>query len=84
MNSILASRQKSPFRFLDLCPELRNHIYADILRTEYKTYRPLPWYYYPADCLTILRVSKLVYQEARQILYQSGAFRFYFPSNFQP
>lgn len=83
MDSMLASKQKSPFRFLDLPPELRNHIYANILTTKYKAYRPIPSFYYPAKSLTILRVSKLVYQEARQILYQCGIFRFWFFSSYQ-
>ena len=77
MNSILASKEKPPFRFLDLPPELRNHIYADTLTAEYRTYRYYSSYYYPGKGLTVLRVSKLVYQEARQILYQSGNFLFF-------
>ena len=79
MDSILASNQNPPFRFLGLPPELRNHIYADILTTTYKGYLHLPWRYPIVAGLTILRVSKLVYQEAKHILYQISTFRFYIP-----
>lgn len=79
MGSISASKQNPHFRFLDLPPELRNHIYADILTATYYSFRPLPKCYPPAARLTILRVSNSVYQEAREILYQSGTFRFWIP-----
>ena len=79
MVSLSASKQNAPFRFLNLPPKLRNHIYADIFTATYVTCRPLPKSFPPAAGLTILRVSKSVYQEARHVLYQSGTFYFHIP-----
>lgn len=84
MDPTLASKQKTSFRFLDLRSELRNHIYADIVTTTYKTLRPLPWCYPSAACLTILTVSKPVYQEARHILCKTGTFNFHIPISRSP
>ena len=66
---IMASIQPPhPFRFLDLPPELRDQIYADLLTNEYdaELFR----------CPSIFQVSRLVHQEAKHILYQRVTFRF--------
>ena len=78
MNLILKSEQRPPFRFLDLPPELCKHIYAGIIAITYEIYSldfcraPTP-----AAGLTILTVSRSVYREARNILYQCGTFSFW-------
>ncbi len=87
------SAQDPSFRFLDLPPELRNIIYTDILTSKYrvelphqdsksryvahKKFRSLEKL---STRLSILRVSKLVYHEAKQLLYQHSTFAFNIPS----
>ncbi|CAD6582535.1 MAG: hypothetical protein ASARMPREDX12_000974 [Alectoria sarmentosa] len=93
----MTNTQESAFQFLGLPPELRNRIYANILTATYLVELPEPCVYLHARVrresppqqdasprLAILQVSKMVYQEAKQILYKHSNFLFDLPSQRLP
>lgn len=79
-----------PFRFLALPQELRDYIYSDVLTTTYLVELHQPQVYLSARAsgqippspnpastrLTILRVSKSIHHEVKQVLYGLSTFRF--------
>lgn len=85
--------RSTPSRLLFLPQELRDHIYSTLLTTTYLVdlaqfciYGPVPGHIQviksqqSASCrLAILRVSKSVHCEAKEILFKLSTFRFKIP-----
>lgn len=92
------STQDLPFRFLSLPQGLRDDIYSDIPTTTYIVNLTQPWIYLAAreygqlpplqhlasSHLAILRVSKSVHYEAKQVLFRLSIFRFVISSTGLP